>query len=52
MVQTQPYLGDVDKIHTDAGSAFMSTEFIHDYEQHGIRVTFAAPRHQEMNVFF
>ena len=37
------------KVHTDAGSAFKSAEFISDCEQHGIKVTFAAPRHQEMN---
>ena len=43
------HIEDVDKIHTDAGSAFKSAEFISDCEQHGIKVTFAAPRHQEMN---
>ena len=42
-------LGDVDKIHADAGSAFKSAEFTSDCEQHGIKITFAAPRHQEMN---
>ena len=40
---------DINKIHTDIGSAFKSAEFISDYEQHGIKVTFATPRHQEMN---
>ena len=42
-------IGDVNNVHTDAGSAFKSAEFISDCEQHGIKVTFAAPRHQEMN---
>ena len=42
-------IGDVNKVHTDAGSAFKSAESISDCEQHGIKVTFAAPRHQEMN---
>ena len=40
-------IGDVNKVHTDTGSAFKSAEFIS--EQHGIKVTFAAPCHQEMN---
>ena len=42
-------LGDVDTVHADAGTAFKSDEFVSDCEQHGIKVTFAAPRHQEMN---
>ena len=42
-------IGNVDRIYTDAGSAFKSTEFISDCEQHGIKVTFAVPCHQEMN---
>ena len=42
-------IGDVDRVHADAGSAFRSEEFISDCEQHGIKVSFAAPRHQEMN---
>ena len=42
-------LGDVDKVHADAGSAFKSAEFVSDCEQHGIQITFAAPCHQEMN---
>ena len=44
-------IGDVHKVHTDAASAFKSAEFISDCEQHGIKVTFAAPRHQEKNGF-
>ena len=35
------HIEDVDKVHTDAGSAFKSAEFISDCEQHGIKVTFA-----------
>ena len=42
-------IGDVDRVHADAGTAFRSEEFISDCEQHGIKVSFAAPRHQEMN---
>ena len=42
-------IGDVDKVHADAGSAFKSAEFTSDCEQYGIKITFAAPRHQEMN---
>ena len=42
-------IGDVNKVHTDAGSTFRSAEFICDCEQHGIKVTFAAPCHQEIN---
>ena len=34
---------------TDAGTAFKSDEFVSDCEQHGIKVTFAALHHQEMN---
>ena len=51
LVQTNPKfeLGDVDKIHADAGSAFKSAEFTSDCEQHGIKITFAAPCHQEIN---
>ena len=40
---------DVQQIHTDAGSAFKSDEFTQDCEEYGIKVTFASPRHQEMN---
>ena len=43
------HIEDVDKIHTNAGSAFKSAEFISHCEQHVIKVTFAAPRHQETN---
>ena len=42
-------LGEVEKVHADAGSAFKSAEFTSDCEQHGIKITFAAPQHQEMN---
>ena len=41
-------IGDVEIIHIDADSAFKSAEFISDYE-HGVRVTFTVPHHQEMN---
>ena len=40
---------NIDQVHADAGSAFTSKEFIQDCESHGIQVSFAAPRHQEMN---
>ena len=43
------HIEDIDKVHIDVVSAFKSAEFISDCEQHGIKVTFAAPRHQEMN---
>ena len=36
-------------IRTDAGTYFTSEDFIADCEEHGIKLTFAAPRHQEMN---
>ena len=39
----------IHELRTDAGSAFTSDEFIKDCESHGIKVTHAAPRHQEMN---
>ena len=42
-------IGNVNQVHADAGNAFKSAEFISDCEQHGIKVTFAPPRHQEMN---
>ena len=40
---------NVSNIHADAGTAFTSKEFISDCEQYGIKVSLAAPRHQEMN---
>ena len=43
------YAWRVKQLRTDAGTAFTSSEFISDCEQHGVKVSFAAPRHQEMN---
>ena len=43
------YAWRVKQLRTDAGTAFASSEFISDCEQHGVKVSFAAPRHQEMN---
>ena len=42
-------IGNVENVHPDAGTAFKSSEFVSDCEQHGIKVTFAPPCHQEMN---
>ena len=39
-------IGNVDNVHADAGTAFKFAEFVSDCEQHGIKVTFAAPCHQ------
>ena len=41
-------IGNVDNVHADAGTALNLLNLC-DCEQHGIKVTFAAPRHQEMN---
>ena len=37
------------QLRTDAGRVFTSSEYISDWEQHGVKVSFASPRHQEMN---
>ena len=37
------------QLRTDTGTAFTSSEFISGCEQHGVKVSFAAPRYQEMN---
>ena len=42
-------LNDVKEIHVDAGSYFLSDEFINWGRSHGIKVVSAAPHHQEMN---
>ena len=39
----------INHVHGDAATIFLSEEFILDCAQHGIKVTTAAPRHQEMN---
>ena len=40
---------DLTQVHADAGSAFTSKEFLQDCQDHQIKVSLAAPRHQEMN---
>ena len=43
------FTGPMEGIRTDAGSAFMSQEFVKDCTEKRINVSHAAPRHQEMN---
>ena len=40
---------DLELISADAGTQFTSTEFKDEYQTHGVRLTSAAPKHQEMN---
>ena len=40
---------DLETISADAGTQFTSTEFKEECQNHGVRLTLAAPEHQEMN---
>ena len=40
---------DLEKIPADAGTHFTSTEFKDECQTRGVRLTLAAPEHQEMN---
>ena len=40
---------DLEIISADAGTQFTSTEFKEEYQTRGIRLTLAAPEHQEIN---
>ena len=40
---------DLERILADAGTQFTSTEFKEECQTHGVRLTLAAPKHQEMN---
>ena len=40
---------DLDRISADAGSQFTSTEFKEECQTRGVRLTLAAPEHQDMN---
>ena len=39
----------ISRIHGDFDSVFKSPEFKHDCKEHNMRLTLAAPRHQEQN---
>ena len=41
---------DLETISVDAGTQFTSTEFKDECQTRGVRLTLAAPEHQEMNV--
>ena len=40
---------DLERISADAGSQFTLTEFKEEFQTRGVRLTLAAPEHQEMN---
>ena len=40
---------DLERISADAGTQFTSTEFKDECQTRGVRLTLAAPEHQEMN---
>ena len=40
---------DLEIISTDAGTQFTSTSFKEECQTRGVRLTLAAPEHQEMN---
>ena len=40
---------DLERISADAGTQFISTEFKEECQINGVRLTLAAPEHQEMN---
>ena len=40
---------DLEIISADAGTQFTSTEFKEECQTHGVRLTLAAPEHQETN---
>ena len=40
---------DLERISTDAGTQFTSTEFKQEYQTCGVNLTLASPEHQEMN---
>ena len=40
---------DLERISADAGTQFTSTEFKEEFQTRGVRLTLAAPEHQEMN---
>ena len=40
---------DLERISADAGTQFTSTKFKEGCQIHGVRLTLAAPEHQEMN---
>ena len=40
---------DLERISADAGTQFTSTEFKEEFKIRGVRLTLAAPEHQEMN---
>ena len=40
---------DLERISSDAGTKFTSTEFKEKYQTRGVRLTLAAPEHQDMN---
>ena len=40
---------DLEKISSDSGTQFTSTEFREEYENYGVNLTLAAPEHQETN---
>ena len=41
----------ISRVHVDFDSVLKSPEFKHDCKEHNMRVTLAAPRHQEQNGF-
>ena len=40
---------DLERISADVGMHFTSTEFKNEFQTRGVRLTLAAPEHQEMN---
>ena len=40
---------DLERISADAGAQFTSIEFKDEFQNRGVRLTLAAPEHQEMN---
>ena len=40
---------DLERISSDAGTQFTSTDFKEECQTRGVRLTLAAPEHQEMN---
>ena len=40
---------DLERISADAGTQFTLTDFKEECQTHGVRLTLAAPEHQEMN---
>ena len=40
---------DLERISADTGTQFTSTEFKEECQTRGVRLTLAAPEHQEMN---